>query len=200
MGRRWPAGKRQARQRGQRRADHRPARGAFAHQDVQARGDDDRAARQRGEIGGFAEEEHAERRRLDDLTVVHGRDYRRLAGADPRRMTRPVRASTTSVELSLRSTQIISASFVNSSLVTRHSPSSSDRLRTRLVVERAEDPAVMRPAQDEVMGPDVVRAHWPEPDARPVAKPEPALLGLILRDRQPRAPPYPLNQIGRAHV
>ena len=58
------------------------------------------------------------------------------------------------------------------------------RLLRELVddVERAERPPVMRPVLDEVTRPDVVRAHRPEPDAGPVAKPQPALPGLFLRD------------------
>jgi hypothetical protein len=41
----------------------------------------------------------------------------RMNSGGPRRMKRSVKASTTSVELSLRSTRIVSASFVNSSMM-----------------------------------------------------------------------------------
>ena len=47
----------------------------------------------------------------------------------------------------------------------------------------------MCPVLDEVVGPDVVRALRPEPNARPVVQPEPPLLSLLLWDLQPFTSP-----------
>jgi hypothetical protein len=48
---------------------------------------------------------------------------------------------------------------------------------------------------DEVVGPDVVRALGPQPQAGPVRQPEPAALGLLLRHLQPLASPDPLHPL-----
>ena len=41
----------------------------------------------------------------------------------------------------------------------------------------------------------MVRAFWPEADARPVIQPEPALLRLLLWNFKPFAPPDPFNPL-----
>jgi hypothetical protein len=48
---------------------------------------------------------------------------------------------------------------------------------------------------DEVVGPDMVGALGPQPDARSVRQPEPAALGLLLGDLQPLAAPDPLHPL-----
>jgi hypothetical protein len=62
-------------------------------------------------------------------------------------------------------------------------------------VEHAVLPAVVGAVLDEVVGPDVVRALGPQPDARSVREPEPATLGLLLGHLQPLAPPDPLHPL-----
>ncbi len=62
-------------------------------------------------------------------------------------------------------------------------------------VEHSELPPVVRPALDEVVGPDVVRPLRPETDARSVVQPEPALLGLSRGHLQPLPPPYSLDTL-----
>src|SRR4051812_33130581 len=49
-------------------------------------------------------------------------------------------------------------------------------------VEHAVLPSVVGAVLDEVVGPDMVRVLRPQPQARAVAQPEPALLGLLPRD------------------
>lgn len=49
----------------------------------------------------------------------------------------------------------------------------------------------MRPAFDEVIGPNMLRPLRPKTDARSVIQQEPALLGLSQRHPQPLPPPYP---------
>ena len=56
-------------------------------------------------------------------------------------------------------------------------------------------PSVVGAVLDEVVGPDVVRALRPQPDARSVREPEPATPGLLLRDLQPLASPDPLDPL-----
>ena len=41
----------------------------------------------------------------------------------------------------------------------------------------------------------MVRAFWPQPNARPIVQPEPTLLGLFLRDFQPLPPPDPFDAL-----
>ena len=48
---------------------------------------------------------------------------------------------------------------------------------------------------DEVVGPDVVRALGPQPDAGAVRQPEPATLGLLGRNFQSLASPDPLHPL-----
>lgn len=55
----------------------------------------------------------------------------------------------------------------------------------------------MRPALDEVVGPNVVRPLRPETDARSIIQPESALLRLSRGHLQPLPPPYPQ---GTLHV
>jgi hypothetical protein len=83
----------------------------------------------------------------------------------------------TSVEFSLRPMRIARHSRVNSSMMSA---------QTRSVCrEDAELPAIVNPALDEVIGPDMVGALWPKPDARSVIQPEPTSLRLLLRNLQP---------------
>ena len=62
-------------------------------------------------------------------------------------------------------------------------------------VEHSEFPPVVRPALDEVVGPDVVRPLRAKTDARPVIQPEAAFLRLLLRHLQPLLSPYPLDPL-----
>src|SRR4029079_13458127 len=59
--------------------------------------------------------------------------------------------------------------------------------------------AVMFPVlvaiRDEVVGPDMVRVFRPQPDARSIIEPEPASLGLLLRNLEPLPPPDPLDAL-----
>jgi hypothetical protein len=48
---------------------------------------------------------------------------------------------------------------------------------------------------DEVVGPEVVGALGPQPDAGAIRQPEPAALGLPLGDLQPLAAPDPLHPL-----
>ena len=66
------------------------------------------------------------------------------------------------------------------------------------LVDDVEHPVlapVMRAVLDEVVGPDVVRALRPQPDARAVVEPEPAPLGLPPRHLEPLPPPDPLDPL-----
>jgi len=47
----------------------------------------------------------------------------------------------------------------------------------------------------EVEAPDVVAVPGTQPDTRAVGEPEPAALGLLLRDFQPLTAPDPLNPV-----
>jgi hypothetical protein len=62
-------------------------------------------------------------------------------------------------------------------------------------VEHAVLPSVMGAVLDKVVGPDVVGALGPQPDAGPVRQPEPAALGLLLGDLQPLTAPDPLHPL-----
>lgn len=53
----------------------------------------------------------------------------------------------------------------------------------------------MCPVLDAVVGPDVVGALRPEPNARPVVQPKPYFLSLLLRDLQPFTPPDPFDPL-----
>src|SRR5215218_3336510 len=73
--------------------------------------------------------------------------------------------------------------------------------RQALVGELVEDvghavlPPVVGAVLDEVVGPDVVRALGPQPDAGAVRQPEPATLGLLFGGLQPLAAPDPLHPL-----
>lgn len=69
------------------------------------------------------------------------------------------------------------------------------RLLRKLIddVERAEYPPIVGPILNEVIGPDMVRTLWPQPNTRSVVQPKPPLLWLFLRDFQPLPPPYPFD-------
>jgi hypothetical protein len=62
-------------------------------------------------------------------------------------------------------------------------------------VEHAVLPSVMGAALDEVVGPDMVGALGPQPEARSVRQPEPAAPGLLGRDLEPLASPDPLDPL-----
>ena len=60
-------------------------------------------------------------------------------------------------------------------------------------VEQANFAPVMGALLEKVVGPDVVGALGPQPDARSVGQPQPAALGLPGGDLQPLASPDPLD-------
>jgi hypothetical protein len=62
-------------------------------------------------------------------------------------------------------------------------------------VEHPELPPVVGAVLDEVIGPDVVWALRPEPDARAVIEPEPGPPGLLGRHLQPLSPPEALDAL-----
>ena len=62
-------------------------------------------------------------------------------------------------------------------------------------VEHAELPSVMSALLEEVVGPDVVGAFGPQPDARSVTQPQACALRLPGGDLQPLAPPDPLDPL-----
>ena len=55
--------------------------------------------------------------------------------------------------------------------------------------QHTERAAVMRPVGNEVIRPDMAFVLRPESDARAIVEPEPASLGLLLRDLEPFASP-----------
>src|SRR5215472_5319862 len=59
--------------------------------------------------------------------------------------------------------------------------------------QHPERPAIIGAVGNEVVGPDMVGALWPEADARPVIEPETPALGLFCRDLQSLPPPDPLD-------
>src|SRR5690606_29115623 len=63
-------------------------------------------------------------------------------------------------------------------------------------VEHAELPAVVRPALDEVIGPDMVDVLGSKPDARSVIQPETSSLRLLMGNLQPLPPPDALDAFG----
>ena len=66
------------------------------------------------------------------------------------------------------------------------------------LVEHVEHPilaSVMGAVLDEVVGPDMIALLRPQPDARSVGQPEPAALGLLMRDLQPLALPDTLDPL-----
>ena len=66
-------------------------------------------------------------------------------------------------------------------------------------VEHAEAPSVVGAILDEVVGPDMVGMFRPKPDAGVLVAPEPAALGLLVRNLQPLAPPDPLDPFDVHH-
>jgi hypothetical protein len=62
-------------------------------------------------------------------------------------------------------------------------------------VEQADFAPVMGALLDEVIGPDVVGALGPQPDARSISQPQAGALGLPGRDFQPLASPDPLDPL-----
>src|SRR5262249_50931626 len=66
------------------------------------------------------------------------------------------------------------------------------------LVEHVEHPVlatIVRAILDEVIGPDMIALLRPQPDARSVGQPEPAALGLLMRDLQPLALPDTLDPL-----
>jgi hypothetical protein len=51
----------------------------------------------------------------------------------------------------------------------------------------------MRAVLDEVVGPDVIGAFWPQPNAGAIGQPQTPASGLFGRHLQPLAPPDPLH-------
>ena len=62
-------------------------------------------------------------------------------------------------------------------------------------VKQAALASVMGALLEEVVGPDVVGAFGPQPDARSVRQPEPSAFGLLPGDLQPLASPNPLDPL-----
>ena len=62
-------------------------------------------------------------------------------------------------------------------------------------VEHADFASIMGAILDEVVGPDVIAALGPQPDARSVIQPETAALRLLGGDLQPLASPDPLDPL-----
>ena len=62
-------------------------------------------------------------------------------------------------------------------------------------IEQADFAPVMGALLEKVVGPDVVGAFRPQPDARPVSQPQAAALGLSGGDFQPLASPDPLDPL-----
>ncbi len=63
-------------------------------------------------------------------------------------------------------------------------------------VEHAELSAIVGPALDEVIRPDMVGVLRPKPDARSVIQPETTSLRLLLGNLQPLPPPDPFDTLG----
>ncbi len=66
-----------------------------------------------------------------------------------------------------------------------------EALLTEFVDDRQdlEGTTIVRAVYHEVIGPDVVAMGGPDPDTRPIVEPEPATLGLFLRNLQPLLAP-----------
>ena len=62
-------------------------------------------------------------------------------------------------------------------------------------IEHAVLPALVGTVLDEVVGPDMIAVLGSEPDAGSVGEPQPAALGLLVRDLQPLASPDPLDPL-----
>src|SRR5207247_11111955 len=66
------------------------------------------------------------------------------------------------------------------------------------LVEHVEHPipaSIVGAVLDEVIGPDMIALLRPQPNARSVGQPEPAALGLLMRDLQPLALPDTLDPL-----
>lgn len=63
-------------------------------------------------------------------------------------------------------------------------------------VEHAELPAIVRPALDKIIGPDMVGVFRSKPDTRSVIQPETPSLRLFLGNLQPLPPPDALDALG----
>jgi len=66
------------------------------------------------------------------------------------------------------------------------------------LVEHVEHPvpaSIVGAILDEVIGPHMIALLRPQPDARSVGQPEPAALGLLMRDLQPLASPDALDPL-----
>src|SRR5262245_9238952 len=66
------------------------------------------------------------------------------------------------------------------------------------LVEHVEHPilaSIVGAVLDKVVGPDMIALLRPQPDARSVGQPEPAALGLLMRDLQPLALPDTLDPL-----
>jgi hypothetical protein len=66
------------------------------------------------------------------------------------------------------------------------------------LVEHVEHPilaSVMGAVLDKVIGPDMIALLRPQPNARSVGQPEPAALGLLMRDLQPLTSPDTLDPL-----
>ncbi len=56
-------------------------------------------------------------------------------------------------------------------------------------VQRTIDAPIICPVMNEVVGPDIIRALWPEADAGPIIQPYAALLWFLQRYFKPLTPP-----------
>jgi hypothetical protein len=66
------------------------------------------------------------------------------------------------------------------------------------LVEHVEHPVpatIVGAILDEVIGPDMIALLRPQPNARSIGQPEPAALGLLMRDLQPLALPDTLDPL-----
>jgi len=63
-------------------------------------------------------------------------------------------------------------------------------------VEHSEFPAIVGPALDKIIGPDMVGVSRPKPEARSVIQPETSSLRLFLGNLQPLPPPDALDAFG----
>src|SRR5215472_9486675 len=103
----------------------------------------------------------------------------RMWAGTPRRMKRSDNSSMTSTALSRRAMRIARHSWVNSSTIFEHAILSS----------------VMGAVLEKVIGPDVVAALRPQPDAGAVRQPEPPAFGLFAGNLEPLTPPDTLDPL-----
>jgi hypothetical protein len=62
-------------------------------------------------------------------------------------------------------------------------------------VQGSERFAIIGPAMDEVIAPDMIATLWPQPNAGSVIQPKPSLLRLFCRHFKPLPPPKPFNPL-----